>query len=289
MTKEKYEEIFDEVIDLIENLLVDLRNDYFTEYVLLIARAEYNKNIDDINCDLIPYDFYNRQIFAKEITREKFMVDYTNRYKQRLLDGVHIGDDEVEYDINIQLMIYSHVWESQLLLKILRRITTIVNDKGYEWRVSFVKNNDKYLPKYKFIEEYILEPLKDRKRDLYDFIVKTYDNKIRNVFSHADYRINTQTKTIITFATEGYGYREQVTFDEWEGKFLRSILFSYYLQKIIFNRLQNYIVDESEKPVTINIPSRDNPEKMMECSIEPYFDKDAELVFFRRWSRKKAG
>lgn len=286
MTLYRFEQIEEKIINIIGQLIVDLRNDYFEEYVLLIARADYNKNIGDIQCDTTPYDFYNLQQFARDETREKFMIEYINRFKYRLTNQTTLSDACIEYDINIQLMIYSHVWESQMMLKTLRRIASIINNNGYEWRILFTKENGAFLPRNQFIENSILKPLKEQRQDLYKLLCTAYNSKLRNDFSHSDYLIKVKDRNIISYETEGCAYKQQLSFEEWNEIFVKSILLSYYLQKIIDERLQNYTKDESPKPVNVKIPYRNNPDEKLLCSIEPYYDESIGLYRFRYYQNK---
>jgi hypothetical protein len=58
-------------------------------------------------------------------TRQSFLNSFSRKHINRLKDGDEIGGQELEYEINIQLMIYTHVWESHWFLKQLERISAL--------------------------------------------------------------------------------------------------------------------------------------------------------------------
>lgn len=69
-----------------------------------------------------------------------------------------------EYDLNIQMMIYSQIWESHQFLKALKRIGDILAGRPYDWRIPFEKpdKNGVMRPIHKgnMIQEQIIKTLK---------------------------------------------------------------------------------------------------------------------------------
>ena len=140
------------------------------------------------------------------------------RYIERLRSGSIINDKELEYDINIQLMVYTHVWESDWLLKQLERIASILSGKGYVWK-SCVDS----CSKSNFIKDHILKQLEGHS-NLYDLIGRIYSDTLRNDFAHSSYYIDMDESAI---KSRKHGLLEEnvIPFDEWEDIFVHISLF----------------------------------------------------------------
>ena len=130
-----------EVEELINEVLDAVRNKSFSDYVLLLARGGYQE--ENEGTFLSPYVISSRQELYLDRSREKFLVTYLNTYADLLKDNVFMSDDYTEYDLNIQMMVYSQIWESHQFLKTLKRIGAILNGKPYEWKISFEFENEK--------------------------------------------------------------------------------------------------------------------------------------------------
>ena len=181
-----------------------------------------------------------------------------------------------EFSINIQLMIYSHVWESHRFLLNLKRISSILSGQGYEWRISFErpqkKSSNKMIPinKGKMIKEEILELLYSFDEKIGTFISGLYDSTIRNGYAHSLYQINMDEGNIRILKSETYSVEKEVNFFDWETTFFYSVLLSYHLTKSIIDRLNSFMEDYPEiKQVTISWPSFKKPGHFYQKSISP--------------------
>ena len=210
------------------------------------------------------------------MSRQQFLHTYLNQYIALLSDNVFMSNEIQEFNINIQLMIYSHVWESHRFLMNLKRISSILSGKGYEWRISFErpqkKSSNKMIPinKGKMIKEEILEPLYSFDEKIGTFISGLYDTTIRNGYAHSLYQINMDEGNIRILKSETYSVEKEVNFFDWETTFFYSVLLSYHLTKSIIDRLNSFMEDYPDtKQVAISWPSFKKPGNFYQKNICP--------------------
>lgn len=263
-----------EVVDFVNYLLDKVKEKNFSEYVLLLSRASYQ--VENENTYLSPYVIQSNLEIMQDMSRQQFLHTYLNQYIALLSDNVFMSNEIQEFNINIQLMIYSHVWESHRFLMNLKRISSILSGKGYEWRISFErpqkKSSNKMIPinKGKMIKEKILEPLCSFDEKIGTFISGLYDSTIRNGYAHSLYQINMDEGNIRILKSETYSVEKEVNFFDWETTFFYSVLLSYHLTKSIIDRLNSFMEDYPEiKQVTISWPSFKKLGHFYQKSISP--------------------
>ena len=117
MDLRRFYEIEEEVKRSVESTLNMIEQKFFSNYVLLLAHADYAHNIYCYGCNV-------------NIIREEnhiFLVrDYLNYYVTLL----HNPLAQSEFEYTIQMMIYCHLWESNYFLKFIKRIAYIVRGKS---------------------------------------------------------------------------------------------------------------------------------------------------------------
>ena len=118
MNIERFNEIESEIVKLVETTVGAIKEKSFEDYVLLLIHADFYEIIDsNRNCGLSPYVIEDPSDEYMDITRQKFLTQYLNKYSLNL-EKDYIGDiDFIENDMNIQMMMYAHTWESHLFLK----------------------------------------------------------------------------------------------------------------------------------------------------------------------------
>lgn len=223
MTIQKFQEIEKEIIELIEKTLDDVESKSFSDYILLLAKAHYDEMLKK-HPTLSPYRIENGIDDFVDYTRQKFYTSYLNNYRKSLLESVHYGIEKQEYNYNIQLMIYIQIWESNVFLKQLCQIASILNEQKYIWE-------PKLSPKKNFFTK-IVKQLKQANSPLYKYINNTYDSCIRNAIAHSTYNIDTENNCIIFFS-QNLSSSNSVSFFDWDEIFLYSVLICYHLSHSI--------------------------------------------------------
>ena len=188
-----------------------------------------------------------------------------------------LRDDEYkEYDSNIQMMISSQIWESHQFLKTLKRIADILNGKPYEWKIPFEQPTRKdpskivSVPKAKFIQEQILTPMTTGHQGMSKLLNSLYDSQLRNDFAHASYYIDFRSGEILSQDSERYKTNQSVNFQNWEDKFIYTVMLSYHLSKALHDRMQFFLEDyPSIKEIIVKWPSYKEPGKIKNLTLYP--------------------
>lgn len=263
-----------EVNELVANVLDSVRDRSFSDYCLLLARASYQ--YENEGTFLSPYVVHSNLEIRQDATREKFLVFYLNQYASLLKEKIFMDDDCKEYDLNIQMMIYSQIWESHHFLKTLKRIADILSGKPYEWKIPFEvptrKDSSKTIPvpKSKFIQEQILTQMEKGHKAFHDFIGSIYNSQLRNDFAHASYYIDFESGNIISQDSERYKYNQTISFNDWDDKFVYTAMLSYHLSKALRDRMESFLTDYPEiKDVVVKWPSYETPGKTHNLILYP--------------------
>lgn len=286
MTFETFIQIESEVVDIINRTLDAVRDKSFSDYVLLLSRAGYNVEIENTN--LSPYVIQSNLEIFQDRTRTRFLVTYLNNYAALLQEHIFADNDYREMDLNIQMMIYSQVWESHMFLKTLKRIASILSGKPYDWRIQFEKPNKKGelkpYPKAKFISDDILAPLKSSFEPIAKLIETTYDSQLRNDFAHASYHISIEDNVIESQDSEQFLIKNTIDLFEWERRFIYTIMLSYHLSLNLNQRLNSFITDyPHQKEVLIKRPSFKIPGLVLNIYIKPQqVAQEVEFIFVKK-------
>ena len=274
MTLGKFTEIEEEVRGIISDTICRAIKVNSSDFVLLMARGGYHKHLDRPDIDLTPFVLEDREDFLMDQTRRKFFVSYMNRYVDSLKAENQLRDDEREYELNIQMMIYTHIWESHLFLNQLIRIATIQQGEGYLWKTKLPQESKK-----NFITQKIIDVFAKTDNGMANLIKQSYSDDLRNAFAHSSYFINgnrIQTNKYAIYVGKS------VSFEEWDEMFVRSVLLSYHLNDMILEIKNRYIEDAGDGPIVINMPMKNNHKELRGVYIKPEpFEGKEEKVRFR--------
>lgn len=274
MTLSRFTEIEEYVKGIISDAISRAIKVNSSDFVLLMARGGYHKHLDRPDIDLTPFVLEDREDILMDQTRRKFFVSYMNRYVDSLKAENQLRDDEREYELNIQMMIYTHIWESHLFLNQLIRIATIQKGEGYLWKTKQPQESKK-----NFITQNIIDVFAKTDNGMANLIKQSYSDDLRNAFAHSSYFINgnrIQTNKYAIYVGKS------VSFEEWDELFVRSVLLSYHLNDMILEIKNRYIEDAGDGPIVINMPMKNNHKELRGVYIKPEpFDGKEEKVRFR--------
>jgi hypothetical protein len=248
ITAKKFIEISNEVKALIDGALYQLFLDYSEDYVLFLASGEYDKQIaQNKTLNLSPYIIGGHNLDNYyDYTRLSFLCKFLNKYYS-FENNKDLLDDE--FRMNIEFLIYTHIWEAKPYLKRLYRLANLLCAKEYEWHVKIPG-----FGKSDFIKNKIAKPFNTAKCPLDKIITDNYNTDLRNAIAHSDYQINERSKKI--------NYKSKTalcstTFDDWSTYFAYSICLSYYFTDFVTKRRKWIIQDWGKNSFTIKIPFSD--------------------------------
>lgn len=266
MTYNRFCEIQKEVVDIICKTLIKVRDASFSDFVLLLARGDYDQLLERKDIDLSPYVIEDPTADYMDCTRLKFLSSYLNEYSARLREDISLADEEKEYEMSIQMMVYSHCWESHLLLKMLERIASILNKKGYVWKSSVGTTH-----KSNFIRQNVVSKLEGIDDELANLLKYCYSDHLRNDFAHSTYYIDFNDGVIYSHGS-GLYHGPNISFLDWEEKFVYSVLLSYHLIRLMHEIKNNFIDDYGPNPALVERPLKANKQKRQQFFIVPIID-----------------
>lgn len=266
MTYNRFLEIQKEVVDTLCSSLRKVRDKSFPDFVLLLAKGDYYELLSRTDIDLSPYVIEDPTADYMDRTRLNFLASYINDYSARLREDIYSDDDAREYEMSIQMMVYTHVWESHLMLKDLERIANILAGKGYVWKSSV-----KSTKKSSFIRQNIITKLQGADNALANILKNSYSDQLRNDFAHSTYYLDFKDGMIYSHGHTLYG-GPNISFLDWEEKFMYSIMLSYHLIKLLDEIKHSFIDDYGAEPILVERPLKANKQKRQRFLIVPKLD-----------------
>jgi len=250
ITFEKYTEIFNEVKKCINDTLIHTKETALENYILFLANAEYKEECDNPQSEMNPYIIDDQIEDFKDENRLRFLVDFLRKYYS-FPEPQTIAEND-EYRFNIELMIYTHIWESKPFLKKLFRLAQLGNLEPYCWNVNVPE-----MRKSVFIEKDIKKTLKKNKNPLFAVIEKGFHSSLRNAFAHSEYVFDTSNENCRIWLgnrKRSKGEINDILFDDWSQKFVYSVLLSYHLIAISDQHRKNLVQEIGKDIYTINYP-----------------------------------
>ncbi|AEK23101.1 Hypothetical protein Ccan_09830 [Capnocytophaga canimorsus Cc5] len=242
ITKERFSNIYTEIETAIKETFKSLSENCPNEFALFLANAEYVEKYEKTK--VFPYVIDYIVDEYREETREQFLIDFLNRYYSFKEEDNRIENDN--YRRNIELMIYTHIWEATNFLKYLHRLSYLVKDGQYQWKVEIPD-----MQKYKFIQK-IKSNLSNN--NLSNIIERSYHSSLRNAFAHSQYIFHTMNGEekikLLNYGDEKWEL-EDISFNDWTERFVNSFLLNYLLYKIIRDCRKN-INPSTQFSVNIN-------------------------------------
>lgn len=238
MKIDTYKEITENIINILNGVLDNLAISNPDDYILFLINGEFNETLSERkDLGYIPYTIDYRIDDYNDINRLTFLCDFLNKYysfdtSQNL--------EFNSYRINIETMIYTHIWESKPFLKNLYRLTSLLKGKEYNWKVKdellYIRSN--------FLHDHIITPLSEIESPISSIIEKGYKRELRNAFAHSDYSI--EKKRISYFNARGTTIEEkylEMDIPDWAIHFAYSFCLSYWFSKIKMDRRKNLTKD----------------------------------------------
>lgn len=246
-----FQRIDNEIKQCLLLALESIKKKSLSNYILLLANGEYqeillrNKNLNPYTIEY-PMDKY------RDINRLSFLTNMLNTfYSFNNSNDVY----DKEQIVHLELMTYSHIWESKAFLKKLYRIAHLLNGDPYNWTVEVPDKR-----KHDFIRNHITNILEENNSKLSYIIKKGFHSSLRNAFAHSEYYFDfiSNLKTIELNNYKGKNWElKNITLNEWTERFVYSALLSYHSYSLLDGVKRNIVNEFGTNVFTIDRLSRD--------------------------------
>lgn len=246
MSYEEYCWLKREIGDFVEYVFCEMKKVDFKSYALFLSLAQINKLLIRVQ-PYVPFmTEYPLDQFIDE-TRNSFLAEYGMFLEDKIMHPNRCQRESLSFDINLQMMIYTHIWESKLFLKRLKRMAYILANKGYLWDVPVVtinrNNKEINIRKGQLIKDDIFPLLEKNNERVYSFFSTCYDSNLRNAFAHSMYMIDIEQQCITTINSEFDNFEKKISFNDWEKSFLKIALFSALFPKILEEKREELMIE----------------------------------------------
>ncbi|OGU61009.1 MAG: hypothetical protein A2V66_09675 [Ignavibacteria bacterium RBG_13_36_8] len=209
------------------------------------------ETMDDIVCFLCNgQNNYGYNMFGpgeRGITdrhQSEFLIDFMNTSEESVLLANLNSDKEKErlerYSLNIELMIYSHLWEMEWSLSNLMHLANFVEGIQYDWKLKIP-----WQEKWEFITKTIRAVFEKSNLDIANLLKETYHSQLRNAFAHGQYGLSWKIIQLYNFTGKSYEL-SAITFEDWEVRFIKTVDIFIEIANQKFQLLKKYSI---EKPV----------------------------------------
>ena len=251
-------ELRKEIVAAIEDAYKLMASKHYIEYILFIGRGDSIPGLkSQVGTDCV-IDYSLDTYYDK--TRTDFYLHYLNRNYRK--DGFNYEGVQGIDDLNIELMIYCHLWDSSYFIKSLCRMASIASGNGYLWSLKIP-----WRKKDKFMQNRIIAPLKNSGLKIGEIVEGCYDASVRNAFAHSLYTIDVEQRKIYFRPESGY---KTMTFDEFQLLFLKSV----FLMNLMENMLEynHNVAAEKNTALTEAFMTPDGLKVQVQTELEQYGD-----------------
>jgi len=235
-------EIEDKIQQAIEDAYLYICNKDFNSFILYIIRADVDPTQEGYLPSIYvvdnPLDYYNDE------TRENFYLRYMKR--NYIKDGFNYQGENGLDDLTIEMMIYSHLWDSDYFIKSLFRIASIVKEEGYLWDAKNPNEN-----KWEKIQNEVIKPLKSAGLKLGEIIEFAYSSDIRNAFAHSNYNVYPGNRQIYLRTKR---CSKTISFDDFQIKFIYSVILMHLMKNNLESCHLNFVKKEGYVTGPIKTP-----------------------------------
>ena len=273
ITKTAFSQIDQEVIESLEEAFNYLKL-YCVDhnYILFLADGEYKEEYKDSHLKLNPFTIDNREDRYKDQSRVNFFIKFMKSFYSF---PSHTNEtDDNEFRLTMELMIYTHIWESKPFLKQLYRLASLADGNSYEWEVVVPEMN-----KHNYIREDIRNRLKAKRLKLASVISKGFHTSLRNAFAHSEYQFDEHNKFIHLDTYKGGLWDiQKISYNDWTKRFAYSALLSYHFLNIRAKKRKSLPQDFGKNEYLIIHPI--NPTRFRVSKI--YYDTDWDSFGFHK-------
>ncbi len=243
---EKIKNIYDECELAVLNALNKLMGKDEDSFLLLLSRAELvspNDKLERVTDILLDYRW--------DLKTYQHQHNFITRYLERnySTEGFSYSTEIDVDDLILEMLIYSHIWEDIGFLKILMRLSHLLESNEYLWETQL----ESHKRMYNKITEQIIPPLRTQGLKLAEIVDRSYCSQLRNSFAHTMYSIEFDKREILIWGNQPEPYMYYITFDDFQQKFLYTAIMWNHLFKY-FEQFRNTAATEKMYTNWIQLP-----------------------------------
>ena len=222
------------------------KNDYY----LFLSNATYIENY--VGTNVSPYVIDNRMDYLIDSHRLDFLTKYLKTY----YSFSQFNTSDSKESLTMEMMMYTHIWESKNFLKQLIKLLDLCNGNEYQWNYEIpdATNGDS---KQLLIRDTLRDGFKAKSLKIADIMTSGYRSQFRNAFAHSDYSFGLNDEKINLHNYKPNSYEvDSVGIDEWTKFFCHSFLLNYHFQNYYYQERQKI-----ENPIELFLRNRTGDKK----------------------------
>jgi len=215
------------------------------DYILFLSRSKYEPKHEGTNVS--PWLLNHALEALLDQDRVNFLLEYLNSHYSFQAENT----SDSKSTLSLELMIYTHLWESKHNLSNFKKLADLCDSKPYDFNVIVPSRG-----KYKFVVNNIRNVFEKHNLKLFGIIKDAYRSQLRNAFAHSVYHFGLNHTDIVL---ENYDPPEsplkRISFDDWTVVFLKSAL----LQNFFYNKFVGEVESlEPNKQYAVTMDYKDS-------------------------------
>jgi len=230
------------------------------EIMVFFARGNYNPAVSN---EFNPHTIDQKEEFYKELDTQSFLL---NIIKDKHNFTKSMSRREHSERTIIELMTYTHIWESVPYLKMLRRLACMCNSMDYPWEVKIPPTG-----KHNFVRTEIRDLFKLKTLKIYDVIKKGFQSQLRDAFAHSDFSLQWHPGYIWLYNYDPSKAHlvQEISLDEWTKRFCYTWQLNYQLNECFFDVRQNSHILNGSNDFMIPVPIGNSRFRNVEIVYSP--------------------
>lgn len=204
------------------------------DFVLFLANARKRDYKDK---KISPYIIEDKMDIIFDKDRNEFIADFMELecHYESLYNS---SNDEKQkkkmrnITTHIELMIYSHAWESNPNLRNIKHLANLVDSKKYDWQLTIPG-----AAKHEFIRKEIKGVFKKHSLKIADVIAESYHSQLRNAFAHSQYTFFDDSIRLGNYEGEDWQIKN-ISYEDWADRFIKTALLFHFISKKKFEYKQ---------------------------------------------------
>ena len=193
------------------------------DFILFIANGHYMESL--VGTEHNPYTIDYRGDEMDDELRLNVLLKYIRHSYSFEAENTQ----DSQFSLSIELMIYTHMWESKPYLKILKKLGDLCDKEDYDWDVEVPD-----MGKHQFIRDIIRARFKKHNLKIHEIITNGFHTSLRNAFAHSEYVFSLNDPKFQLLNYKGAGWElSEISFDDWTVRFCYTFLLGYTIQQKI--------------------------------------------------------